>query len=47
MRGSLLPALVLIGLFVVLLGGWWLFPRFQSYMAQQDCIATGRTNCAS
>jgi len=44
---SLLPAVILIALFGALLAGWWLFPRFQAYMAVQDCIATGRTNCTA
>ncbi len=25
--------------------GWWLYPKLQRYMSEQDCIATGRTNC--
>ncbi len=44
---SLVPAIILIALFGALLAGWWLFPRFQAYMAVQDCIATGRTNCTA
>ncbi len=42
---DLLPILVLAG--VVLLGllGWWLYPKLQAYLSVQDCIATGRTNC--
>jgi hypothetical protein len=42
---NLLPALTLIVLLLLLLGGWFLFPRVQAYMTQQDCIASGRTNC--
>jgi hypothetical protein len=30
---------------LVLLAGWWLFPRVQAYLAHEDCVATGRTNC--
>lgn len=42
---SLLPALTLVALVLALLGGWWLFPKLQAYMTEQDCIASGRTNC--
>ncbi len=33
--------LVLLGL-----AGWWAFPRIQAYISFQDCVATGRANCA-
>jgi len=41
----LLPVVVLAGLVLLMLGAWWVFPRFQAWMAFQDCVATGRTNC--
>ena len=41
----LLPVVVLAALVLVMLGAWWLFPRVQAWMAYQDCVATGRTNC--
>jgi hypothetical protein len=41
----LLPIAVLAALVLLMLGGWLLFPRFQAWMAFQDCVATGRTNC--
>jgi hypothetical protein len=41
----LMPAIVLAGLVILMLGAWWVFPRFQAWMAFQDCVATGRTNC--
>jgi hypothetical protein len=42
---DVLPVLVLVGIVGLMLLGWWLYPKVQRYMAQQDCIATGRTNC--
>lgn len=42
---KLFPAVTLVLLLVVLVGGWLLFPVVQNYMAEQDCIASGRTNC--
>jgi hypothetical protein len=44
-RDQLLPLAVLVGLALLFLGGWWLFPRLQSMMAYQDCVASFRTNC--
>jgi hypothetical protein len=44
-RWDVLPVLVLVGVLAVALLGWWLYPKLQHYMAEQDCIATGRTNC--
>jgi hypothetical protein len=40
-----LPSAVLAGIVLLLLAGWWLFPRFQAYMAREDCIAAGHINC--
>ncbi len=42
---DVLPMLVLVGVVAVMLLGWWLYPKLQRYMSEQDCIATGRTNC--
>jgi len=44
-RWDVLPVAVLVGLVLLMLLGWWLYPKLQHYMAEQDCIATGRTNC--
>ncbi len=44
-RFDVLPVLVLVGVVLLMLLGWWLYPKLQHYMSQQDCIATGRTNC--
>ncbi len=32
-------------LLAALVVGVWVFPRVYAYMSQQDCIASGRTNC--
>jgi hypothetical protein len=45
-RGNLWPTLILVLLVLALIGGVWLFPPVSAYMAQQDCIASGHTNCA-
>lgn len=42
---AMFPVLVLALIVAVLLGGWWLFPRFQNWVARNDCIAAGRTDC--
>jgi hypothetical protein len=44
-QSALLPALVLVGLVAAGLLVWWLFPVFQGWVAHQDCVAVGRTNC--
>jgi hypothetical protein len=44
-RFDVVPVLVLVGLVAIVLLGWWLYPKVQHYMAQQDCIAVGHTNC--
>ncbi len=44
-RWDVLPVLVLVGLVVLMLLGWWLYPKLQHYISEQDCVATGRTNC--
>jgi hypothetical protein len=41
----ILPILVLGGIVAFCLLAWWLFPVVQGYMARQDCVALGRTNC--
>jgi hypothetical protein len=44
-RFDVVPVLVLVMVAAVALLGWWLYPKVQHYMAQQDCIAVGHTNC--
>lgn len=39
--------LTLVGLVLLALAGWWLFPYLQRSLAFQDCVATGRPNCAT
>ena len=39
------PALVLLAVLMLCLAGWWWFPALQGWMATQDCIASGHTNC--
>ena len=41
----LLPVLVLAGMVVLGLLIWLGFPVVQAWVARQDCVATGRTNC--
>ncbi len=41
----LVPVLVLVGVVLLCVVGWWLFPRIQGVVTYQDCIASGRTNC--
>ncbi len=41
----LFPVIVLAIIAVLGLLGWWLFPIVQGFVANQDCVAVGRTNC--
>ncbi len=45
-RFDVIGIVMLIVLVVLALAGWWAFPRMQAYIAFQDCVATGRANCA-
>ncbi len=40
-----LPVVVLAGLLLLALIGWWVFPLVQHAVSQQDCIASGHDNC--
>ena len=42
---SVLPLLAFLLLVAALVAGVWLFPRIYAFISQQDCIASGRTNC--
>lgn len=42
---NLLVTLAFVLLVAALVAGVWLFPRIYAYMTEQDCIASGRTNC--
>ena len=44
-QSHLFPILVLAGFVMAGLLAWWLFPVFQGWVAHQDCVALGRTNC--
>ncbi len=45
-RPDLVPILILAAIVVLILLGVWLFPRLQDALSFQDCVATGRANCA-
>jgi len=45
-RWDVVPLLVLAFLVLLMLAGWWLYPKLQHFLSEQDCIATGRTNCS-
>ena len=42
---NFLATLAFVLLVGALVAGVWLFPRVYAFMFQQDCIASGRTNC--
>jgi hypothetical protein len=44
-RPDVLPLLVLAFLAVLLVGGYYLFPRLFGVIHRTDCIASGRTDC--
>ncbi|MGI4746675.1 MAG: hypothetical protein ACRYGI_04540 [Janthinobacterium lividum] len=44
---SLLPFLVMAVLLVVIFLGFALFPMFKTMITQQDCVASGRTDCST
>ena len=44
-NSSLWATIVFALLVVALVAGVWVFPRVYRFMSQQDCIASGRTNC--
>ncbi|MBV9785823.1 MAG: hypothetical protein JO264_18620 [Acidisphaera sp.] len=45
--GSRRAAVIAVVVVVLLvLGGWWLTGRLHSMASLQDCVASGRTNCA-
>ena len=45
-RFDTVGALTLAALVLLALLGWRLFPYLQRSLAFQDCVATGRANCA-
>ena len=42
---SWFPVIVLAVAVVLALVAWQVFPVIQGFVARQDCVATGRTNC--
>ena len=40
------PLLALLAIVVVVVGSLWIMHRISSADAVQDCVASGRTNCA-
>jgi len=44
-RSDLLPLLTLLGLVLLGVAGWLLFPWFNHLVHTQDCIAAGREDC--
>ncbi len=40
------PLLALVAIVLVVLGSLWVMHRISSADAIQDCVASGRTNCA-
>ena len=45
-RFDLVPVLILAGVIVVAVVAWFVFPAIEGWLSYQDCVATGRTNCA-
>jgi hypothetical protein len=43
---DVVPVIILLVLAGIMLGGWWLFPKVQAWMAHDNCVAAGHTNCA-
>lgn len=43
---SLMPFVVLALILALIYAGVMLFPVIQGYIAQQDCIGRGRTDCS-
>ena len=44
-QSRLVPVLILAGIVAAGLLAVWLFPIFQGWVAHQDCVAAGRTDC--
>ncbi len=44
-QSRLLPLLLLLAIVAAGLLAVWLFPLFQAWVAHQDCVALGRTDC--
>ena len=44
-QSRLIPVLLLVAIILVGLLAVWLFPVVQGWVAHQDCVAVGRTDC--
>ncbi len=44
-HSNFLAGVAFAAVLALLVAGVWLFPRVYAFMTQQDCIASGRTNC--
>jgi hypothetical protein len=44
-NSNFLAGVAFAALLAALVAGVWAFPKIYAYMSQQDCIASGRTNC--
>ena len=44
-NGNIFAIIVLVVVVVIIVGGWPAFPEINHFMQNQDCIASGHTNC--
>jgi hypothetical protein len=44
-NGNIFAVIVLVVVAAIILGGWLAFPSINHYMQNQNCIASGHTNC--
>ena len=44
-NGNVFAIIVLVVVAVIIVGGWLAFPAITHFMQNQDCIASGHTNC--
>ncbi len=44
-QSRLVPVLILAAIVAAVLLAVWLFPVVQGWIARQDCVARGRTDC--
>ena len=44
-NGNIFAIIVLVVVVAIILGGWLAFPSITHFIQNQDCVATGHTNC--
>jgi hypothetical protein len=44
-NGNIFAVIVLAVVVAIIIGGWLAFPAITHFMQNQNCIATGHTNC--